>query len=239
MSSTHESIQLHVELPEQGATEAFAHGLAMCLAPGDVLLLEGELGAGKTTLLRALAAALGVAPGQVASPTYVLMHRYALPAACAVPKLAGGMLTHVDAYRIRSADDLDVIGWDMVMEQGAGNGRAKGRSVLCVEWASRIASSLPPAGHACVLTLSHAGEGSRSLHASLPASWHAREAVADLRDKPPTRCRVTGKWVSPLAKAWPFANEQARGADLFGWLSGSYRISREVREDDDASDVRE
>jgi tRNA threonylcarbamoyladenosine biosynthesis protein TsaE len=234
MQPTPEPSELHVELPEQGATEAFAHGLAMCLMPGDVLLLEGELGAGKTTLLRAVAAALGVPPGQVASPTYVLMHRYALPASCPVPQLAGGKLTHVDAYRITSGDDLEVLGWDMVMERG----RAKGASVLCVEWASRIASSLPGAGEACIVSLLHAGEGSRSLSLSVPQAWQRREAFGELRDKPPTRCRVTGKWVSPLSKTWPFASEQARGADLYGWLSGSYRISREQREDDDASDVQ-
>jgi tRNA threonylcarbamoyl adenosine modification protein YjeE len=221
------------DLPCPEATLAFGQGLALCLRAGDVLLLEGELGAGKTTLLRALATTLGADAASIASPTYVLMHSYALPPTCPVASLAQGSITHVDAYRITSDDDLDALGWDLVVQ---GN-RAKGASILCVEWPSRIASSLPSGEHVATLTLSHSGGDARTLHLALPAHWHSRPELTHLLDKPPTRCRTTGTWVSPLCPTWPFSSAKAQAADLYGWLSGSYRISREVAEDDDASDV--
>lgn len=72
------------------------------LRAGDLVLLHGELGAGKTTLTRGIGEALG-ARGTVQSPTFVLArsHRTA----------AGPQLTHVDAYRLSRAvelDDLDI-----------------------------------------------------------------------------------------------------------------------------------
>lgn len=243
---------IHRELVSQSATRAFAHGLAHCVLPGDILLLEGDLGAGKTTLLRELAHALGVAPGLVASPTYVLVHIYPLPASCPVPQLAGGTMTHVDAYRLSSADDLEPLGWDQLLIAGKDSAHAPhaaGKSILCVEWPSRIASSLPTAQHAAILTLEHAATpplaaveddeaSARSCTLSIPPAWLARESVQNLIDKPPTRCRVTGTWVSPASPTWPFASAKAQGADLFNWLSGNYRVSREQKDDDDASDVQ-
>lgn len=275
------------QLQEHGATRALAHGLAMCLQPGDVLLLEGEMGAGKTTFVRGLAEALGVQAGLVASPTYVLVHIYPLPTTCAVAALAEGKLSHVDAYRLMSGDDLEALGWDQLVDASSTRLRARGKSVLCVEWASRIAAAMLGAEDACLLRFEHgiasggaeasyvdesdatdkgpgvaassrrsgslasdeemAGEADdeaprtqeRTITLQLPASWLSRDAVQHLIDKPPTRCRVTGVWVSPLARTWPFANAKAQGADLFGWLSGGYRISRDVKDDDDASDVTE
>jgi endogenous inhibitor of DNA gyrase (YacG/DUF329 family) len=79
----------------------------------------------------------------------------------------------------------------------------------------------------------------RTLTLQLPASWLGRDAVQHLIDKPPTRCRVTGTWVSPLAKTWPFANAKAQSADLYGWLSGGYRIARDVRGEDEGSEGKQ
>ncbi|MBU6364539.1 MAG: tRNA (adenosine(37)-N6)-threonylcarbamoyltransferase complex ATPase subunit type 1 TsaE, partial [Acidobacteria bacterium] len=72
-----------------GDTEDLGAGLAGLLAPGDVVVLRGDLGAGKTTLVRAAARALGV-EGPVTSPTFAIANSYAgrIPVA------------HLDAWRL-------------------------------------------------------------------------------------------------------------------------------------------
>jgi tRNA threonylcarbamoyladenosine biosynthesis protein TsaE len=71
-------------------TEAVGAQLAQQLAPGDVVLVSGEVGAGKTTLVRGALRALGVI-GPVTSPTFTIGRRYdgaRVPAA------------HLDLYRL-------------------------------------------------------------------------------------------------------------------------------------------
>jgi tRNA threonylcarbamoyladenosine biosynthesis protein TsaE len=70
-------------------TEALGARLAENLAPGDVVLVRGELGAGKTTLIRGAARALGV-EGPVTSPTFTIGQRYAGQ----IP------VSHLDLYRL-------------------------------------------------------------------------------------------------------------------------------------------
>jgi tRNA threonylcarbamoyladenosine biosynthesis protein TsaE len=90
--------------------------LAGLLAPGDLVLLSGELGAG-TTLTRGLGEGLGVR-GAVTSPTFVIARVH--------PSLRGGpALVHVDAYRLggglEEMEDLDL---DVSLPE----------SVVVVEW---------------------------------------------------------------------------------------------------------
>ena len=101
-------------------TEDVARALASSLAAGDVLLLSGSLGAGKTAFVRGLAEGLGIDPGEVASPTFTLIHEY-----------RGGRLTlfHVDLYRLTSADANDL----GLQELGVDDG------VLAIEWSERLA----------------------------------------------------------------------------------------------------
>ncbi len=74
--------------PEE--TERAGAALAATLAPGDVVLVSGELGAGKTTFVRGAARALGVTE-PVTSPTFVVGHLYE-------PGVA-----HLDLYRLAGA----------------------------------------------------------------------------------------------------------------------------------------
>jgi tRNA threonylcarbamoyladenosine biosynthesis protein TsaE len=71
-------------------TEALAAELAGRLAPGDVVLVSGDLGAGKTTFVRGAARALGVA-GPVTSPTFTIGQVYAG---------RGLEVAHLDLYRL-------------------------------------------------------------------------------------------------------------------------------------------
>ncbi len=103
------------------ATVAVGRDLAEHLAPGDLVLLEGDLAAGKTTLVRGLLAGLGGDPDQVTSPTFVLVQPY--PAGGS----GIGVLYHVDLYRL--ADDpaaLREIGLEEMLSEAA--------AVVAVEW---------------------------------------------------------------------------------------------------------
>ncbi len=91
-------------LPDDAATQAMAERLAAALparTAGLTLLLQGDLGAGKSTFARALIRALGHT-GAVPSPTYTLVEPYDLP---------GGVVYHVDLYRVSSEDELRYLGW--------------------------------------------------------------------------------------------------------------------------------
>ena len=95
---------MKASLPDEAATIALAQRLAGVLpehTAGLTLLLQGDLGAGKSTFARALIGALGHA-GAVPSPTYTLVEPYDLP---------GGMVYHVDLYRVSSEDELRYLGW--------------------------------------------------------------------------------------------------------------------------------
>jgi len=64
------------------------------LLPRDAVVhLVGDLGAGKTFLARAIAAALGADPREVASPSFAIVHEY--------PVAGGGApIIHIDGYRL-------------------------------------------------------------------------------------------------------------------------------------------
>ena len=110
-------------LSDMAATEALAARLTPHLQRGDMLALHGQLGAGKTAFARALLRALGVT-GEVPSPTFTLVQLYDLPALS---------VAHFDLYRLRSAEELDELGWDDACFDG----------VTLVEWPERAAGRLP------------------------------------------------------------------------------------------------
>lgn len=95
------------------------------LAPGTVIALDGTLGAGKTHLTQGIATGLGVPEGSVVSPTFTIC----------IPYEARLLMLHLDAYRIKSPEEVDQFGLDESVGDGV---------VLVVEWASRIEALLPP-----------------------------------------------------------------------------------------------
>jgi tRNA threonylcarbamoyladenosine biosynthesis protein TsaE len=77
-------------------TEALGERLAADLAPGDVVVISGELGAGKTTLIRGVCRGLGVT-APVTSPTFTIGHLY--PGRVPV--------AHLDLYRLADLGQED------------------------------------------------------------------------------------------------------------------------------------
>lgn len=219
--------EVRFDLPEEGASVAFAQALASVLQSGDLILLDGELGTGKTTITRAIAESLGVDPSLVSSPTYVLMHEY--PTGGSGISQGLDRLIHIDAYRLLDPEQLATLGWDRVFD--AAGGRAVDGAAIVVEWAERLRPALPIDVQAVSIELAHTPPGRRALLRA-PDSWAARPKAGMLLTNPPTRCRVSGRWVSPTSPTYPFFDERAKLADLNRWFTGSYSVGRSIEPDD-------
>jgi tRNA threonylcarbamoyladenosine biosynthesis protein TsaE len=115
---------LELESGSAEETEAVAARLAGALAPGDVVLVSGELGSGKTTFVRGASRALGV-EGRVTSPTFTIGHRY-----------RGTVdVSHLDLYRFRGVSPAE---WGD-LEPYFDN------AIVFVEWPEAGSGVLPPA----------------------------------------------------------------------------------------------
>ncbi|MBP9817119.1 MAG: tRNA (adenosine(37)-N6)-threonylcarbamoyltransferase complex ATPase subunit type 1 TsaE [Candidatus Pacebacteria bacterium] len=112
-----------------------------------LITLSGELGAGKTAFTQAVAKAYGVSES-VTSPTFVLEKVYTLPA-----ESGFAHLIHIDAYRLESAEELKVLGWDSLLKE-EGN-------LILLEWPEHVASALPKASVA--IRLVPQADGSRLM----------------------------------------------------------------------------
>ncbi len=112
-----------VRTPDELTTRALGRALTPSLAPGDVVLLTGDLGAGKTALVKGVADGLGVRE-PITSPTFniLLVHPGTLP------------LYHIDLYRLDRADQLEDIDYFGTLEADG---------VTCVEWGDRFALAAP------------------------------------------------------------------------------------------------
>ncbi len=204
-------------------TAALAAGLARVLKAGDVVGLSGPLGSGKTFFAAAVARALGVPAGAISSPTFVIVNQYATAPAPGRP----ARLVHVDAYRLQGTDELDPLGWDRLPGPPGGEPDA----AMLVEWPERIEPALPR--ERATVTLEPTGATSRSIRIDLPASWALRAGVPELIERDVAVCPRSRQLVPPNAPAYPFANPRLRDADLFGWLTGAYRLSRPMEDDED------
>ncbi len=109
-------------------TKELAERLALEM-PGRVYALTGDLGAGKTTFSQFFLRALGVT-GTITSPTFVIMKPYPLGAG------QYSVAYHLDYYRLKDVHDLNALGFKKILDDP--------KNVVLVEWADRIADSLPP-----------------------------------------------------------------------------------------------
>lgn len=108
--------------PEQ--TRRLGMRLGALIKIGDIVCLEGDLGSGKTTLVQGLSTGWG-SLDQASSPSFVLVNVYRHP--------QGKHLYHLDAYRLKDADEAEDLDLEVMIETGS----------LVVEWAERIQKALP------------------------------------------------------------------------------------------------
>jgi len=148
-------------LRDAAATEAAGAALAPLLEPGDVVALFGDLGAGKTTLARGLLAALGLT-GEAPSPTFAIVQVYA-PPEVRLP------VAHVDLYRLDDPGDVEELGLDDALADGA----------LLIEWPERLGARLRPS--ALRLHLAADPAGGRRLTWERPEAWEQRWPPATFR----------------------------------------------------------
>lgn len=105
-------------------TGKIASHLGALAAPGDVILLSGDLGAGKTTFAKAYGAALGVTE-PITSPTFTLAREY-----------EGRLrMHHLDVYRLEAMEEVADLALNELVESGG---------VVLVEWGDMIAAGMLP-----------------------------------------------------------------------------------------------
>lgn len=130
---------VETETPEQ--TEAVAAELAARLAPGDLVLVSGELGSGKTTFVRGACRALGIEE-PVTSPTFTIGQTYEGPVEVA----------HLDLYRLSSLSGEDPALLDDYLTA---------ERIAFVEWPEAAEPALAPAF--ARVRLEHAGGDRRRI----------------------------------------------------------------------------
>lgn len=134
MSLSHDIIEDHdtlagrscrLQLSSEAATTRLAEDLALCLKPGDLIALSGDLGAGKSFLARAIIRNLADDPElEVPSPTFTLVQAYE----SRIP------VAHLDLYRLADESELAELGLEEMLEDGA----------ALIEWPERGGTALPP-----------------------------------------------------------------------------------------------
>lgn len=154
------SPQATIAVDDEAALEPLARALIAALPAHAFLSLRGDLGAGKTTFVKAIAAALGIDPATVISPTFGLIHVHDGPRA---------RLLHADMYRLADPADLHETGWDDAVAAA---------DVACVEWPERIAAALPDERLDVTLTIESPTARRLSFVARGPAHVPVIAAVA-------------------------------------------------------------
>ena len=136
---------LELYLPDADATSSLGAAMAAVLAPGDTVLLTGDVGAGKTHLARSIIQARLRAAGlqieDVPSPTFTLVQVY---------EDGTGEIWHTDLYRVSNPDELIELGLDEAFET----------AIVLVEWPDRLQGY--PVDNSVDVFLEASGDGRRA-----------------------------------------------------------------------------
>ena len=115
------------------------------LAGGEIILLSGPLGAGKTVFVKGLAAALGIDPEEVTSPSFTLVNPYD----------AKFRLFHIDLYRLdEGASAAHAVDLDELLNDE--------QAVIVIEWAERL-GQYPLPSNVWRVSISGDGESPRMI----------------------------------------------------------------------------
>jgi tRNA threonylcarbamoyladenosine biosynthesis protein TsaE len=115
------------------------------LKGGEIIAVCGQLGTGKTHLIKGIATGAGAkGPTTVSSPTFVIVNEYR----------GRFHIYHVDAYRLDSIDQFEMLGFDDYCYPG---------SVVLIEWADKVESALRGIEYLRV-ELTHVAKTRRDIH---------------------------------------------------------------------------
>lgn len=124
-------------------TDRLALAFIKVLPQRATIALCGTLGAGKTRFVQGLAAAAGIDPATVTSPTFVLCQQYT----------GARRLYHLDAYRLHDVDEFRELGTDELYDEPA---------LTLIEWADKVEPALPDSY--LLVRIEVIGETSRQIH---------------------------------------------------------------------------
>jgi len=102
----------------------FAREIAASTQVGDVISLQGTLGAGKSFFAKNFINSLQEEETEVPSPTFNLVYSY---------ETKKGEIFHFDLYRLKSASELENIGFFEALKNG----------ICLIEWPEIAAEFLP------------------------------------------------------------------------------------------------
>ncbi len=124
-SGDRETIEIISNSPAE--TVQLGRRIGEALQGGEVIALIGPLGSGKTHLIKGIAEGAGATDAKrVSSPTFVIVNEY-------LSSGAGLDVYHIDAYRIQSIAEFEMLGFDEFCRPD---------SVVVIEWADKVAQSL-------------------------------------------------------------------------------------------------
>lgn len=107
-------------------TQVFAEELSINFKDGGIIALTGELGSGKTTFAQGFARGLGI-KDKITSPTFLIIRQYPVPG-------QKNFFFHIDLYRLENIN-LNGSGLKEIL--------ADSTNIIIIEWADKIAKSLP------------------------------------------------------------------------------------------------
>ncbi|MDM8165960.1 tRNA (adenosine(37)-N6)-threonylcarbamoyltransferase complex ATPase subunit type 1 TsaE [Roseovarius sp.] len=146
-------LTLTCDSPE--ATGRVAHRLAQQLAPGDTILLQGDVGAGKTHFTRSAILSLLEMPEDVPSPTYTLVQTY---------NATPGEIWHADLYRLTDTSEIEELGLAAAFTD----------AICLIEWPDRL-GPLTPADALTIAFTAPGPEEARTLTFTwTDAKWPAK-----------------------------------------------------------------
>lgn len=112
-----------------------------------IVALSGDLGSGKTTLTQEISKILGVKEN-LKSPTFVIMKKY---------QLGQRNFFHIDAYRLKSSEELLKLGWLEIMNNP--------NNIIFIEWPEQVRDLIP--NDTLWVNLEHLDEETRNIEIML------------------------------------------------------------------------